>query len=235
MQVKHKYSLPLTKNNLRREARAVLRQQLLEGRLAGRLNESELSVRLGISRTPLREALLGLEKEGLVVAEAGKGFSAAPLSAQEASEVYPILWTLECLALRLRGVPTADELEAFAQINDRLESKLHQPAVALQLDTEWHTALLSACTNTRLKESIRHLKQLAYRYEYAYMQKARRVIASVSQHRRILAALKKDDMDRAVAMLEENWRVTLDVAGSWLAKKTDAAETISAAASPAAM
>ncbi len=230
MDVKYKYSLPLSKKHLRHEARAVLRQQLLEGRLTGRLNESELSVALGISRTPLREALLGLEKEGLLVSEPGKGFSVVPLSAQEAGEVYPILWTLECLALRLRGVPTAEELEILVHINDRLEAKLNRPALALQLDTEWHTALLKPCANVRLTESIRHVKQSAYRYEFAYMQEARRVIASVSQHRRILVALKEGDLDRAVETLEENWRVTLDVAGSWLARKMDAAEALSGTA-----
>jgi DNA-binding GntR family transcriptional regulator len=225
MEVKHKYSLPISRRNLRHDAQAVLRQQLLEGQLEGRLNECELSVELGISRTPLREALLGLEKEGLVVAAPGKGFSIVPLSAQELGEVYPILWTLECLALRLRGFPTADELAALTRTNDRLEAKLHQSSAALQLDTEWHTALLKPCPNARLKESIRHLKQSAYRYEYAYMQEARRVIASVAQHRRILAALKRRDMETATATLEENWRVTLDIAGSWFAQKSENADT----------
>jgi DNA-binding GntR family transcriptional regulator len=221
MQINPEYSLPLSRRNLRHQARAVLRQQLLEGRFTGRLNESELSVELGISRTPLREALLGLEKEGLIVASPGKGFSVVPLSEQELAEVYPILWTLECLALRLRGFPTAQELSELARINDRLEAKLHQPAVALQLDTEWHTALLEPCPNARLKEAIGHLKQSAYRYEYAYMQEARRVIASATQHRQILAALKRRDIDRAAATLEENWRVTLEIAGSWLAQKSE--------------
>jgi DNA-binding GntR family transcriptional regulator len=53
------------------------------------------------------------------------------------------------------------------------------------------------------------------------MQEARRVIASATQHRQILAALKKHDVDRAVATLEENWRVTLEIAGSWLAQKSE--------------
>jgi len=233
MEIKRKYSLPISRKNLRHDAQDVLRHQLLEGRLEGRLNECELSVELGISRTPLREALLGLEKEGLVVAAPGKGFSVVPLSEQELSEVYPILWTLECLALRLRGLPTASEFAALTQINDRLEAKLHQPAVALQLDTEWHTALLKPCANERLKEAIRHLKQSAYRYEYAYMQEARRVIGSVGQHRRILAALKRRDLDAAVATLEENWRVTLEIAGQWLAQKSEANDADRAA--PAAV
>jgi DNA-binding GntR family transcriptional regulator len=225
MEIKHKYSLPISRKNLRHDAQAVLRQQLLEHRLDGRLNECELSVELGISRTPLREALLGLEKEGLVVAAPGKGFSVVPLSTQELGDVYPILWTLECLALTLRGFPKAGELAELAQINDRLEAKLHHPTVALQLDTEWHTTLLKPCPNERLKESIRHLKQSAYRYEYAYMQEARRVIASAGQHRRIIAALRKRNMKAAVATLEENWRVTLEIAGHWLAQKTEATDT----------
>jgi DNA-binding GntR family transcriptional regulator len=221
--------IPLARRNLRDQAVAVLRQQLLEGRLAGRINESELSAELGISRTPLREALLGLEKEGLVATSPGRGFSVVPLSAQEVAEVYPILWTLECLALRLRGFPAARELSELLEINRRLEASLHEPSIALELDTEWHTALLKDCPNTRLQESIRHLKQSAYRYEYAYMREANRVVTSATQHRQIIAALRKKDMDRAVAILEENWRITLEVTESWLAQKV---QRMNAAALP---
>ena len=210
-------STPLARDTLRQQARALLRQRLLEGHLPpGRINESQLSTEIGISRTPLREALLGLEQEGLLESTPGQGFYALPLSVQEVREIYPVLWTLEALALRLRPLPGAAELDELAAINERLEKSVADPLQALRYDTEWHAALLHPCANRRLLDTIAKLKQAAYRYEYAFMREARRVTISAGQHRQIIAALQNRDVAHAITRLEENWRVTLEVTDAWL-------------------
>jgi DNA-binding GntR family transcriptional regulator len=218
MQVKPETTGLIKRETLRTRVRTLLRDHLLEGQLppASRINESEVSARFGVSRTPLREALLGLEKEGLLDHVAARGFFVRPLSVEEAREIYPVLWTLESLALQSRGFPTAIELSTLRKINTRLEARLSKPREALTLDTEWHRTLLRPCRNKRLLLIIRDLKRTAYRYEYAYMQHSNRVIGSVDQHRRIMDALEKGDMNQAVETLTENWRVTLECTERWL-------------------
>jgi DNA-binding GntR family transcriptional regulator len=218
MQVNPEKLAIIKRETLRTRVRTLLRDHLLEGQLppASRINESEVAARFGVSRTPLREALLGLEKEGLLDHAAGRGFFVRPLSVEEARDIYPVLWTLESLALQLRGIPTAAELLRLRTINTRLEARLSKPREALTLDTEWHRTLLRPCHNKRLLLIIRDLKRAAYRYEHAFMQHSNRVIGSVDQHRQIMDALERRDMDHAVEMLKENWRVTLECTERWL-------------------
>jgi DNA-binding GntR family transcriptional regulator len=219
MQVNPEKTAIIKRETLRIRVRTLLRDHLLEGQLppASRINESEVAARFGVSRTPLREALLGLEKEGLLDHAAGRGFFVRPLSVEEAREIYPVLWTLESLALQLRGFPDAAELSTLRKINTRLEAHLSKPREALTLDTEWHRTLLRPCHNKRLLLMIRDVKRAAYRYEYAFMQHSNCIVGSVDQHRDIMDALGKGDMNHAVEMLKENWRVTLECTEKWLA------------------
>lgn len=94
-----------TKLPLREELRQAVLQRILRGVLppGSRIIESKLSEELGVSRTPLREALLHLEQQGFVRSDLARGFSVEPLSQQEVREIYPIIWTLEGLALRSIG------------------------------------------------------------------------------------------------------------------------------------
>lgn len=211
----------LVRDTLRQQAREFLRSQVLRGGFGpGRLNESEIALQIGISRTPLREALRGLEEEGLLYSIANQGFYVKPLSVEEVREIYPLLWNLESLALRLGGPVPADRLTRLAGLNERLETSAQHPEEALTLDTEFHAELLSGCTNGRLKEMIATLKRAAYRYEFAYMQQANRVTVSASQHRTILAALAGGDIAKAMDGLESNWRVTLEATEEWLASRS---------------
>lgn len=218
MQVNSEKLTALRRETLRMRVRKLVRGRLLESHFppASRINESELAALIGVSRTPLREALLGLETEGLLDSSAGRGFFVRPLTVEEAREIYPVLWTLESLALELRGIPSPAELASLTRINARLEASLSKPRRALMLDTDWHRTLLRPCRNRRLLLMIRDLKRAASRYEHAFMQHSNRVVVSVDQHRQILDALERGDMNRAVEMLKENWRVTLECTVRWL-------------------
>jgi DNA-binding GntR family transcriptional regulator len=203
---------------LRSEVRKLLLEEILRGDLApaAGITEAELSARIGVSRTPLREALLALEREGFLTATPGRGFSVRPLTRSDAEEIYPVLWTLEGLALRLAWpIARARQLD-LEQANRRLESARRDPLIALARDREWHSLLLADCKNRRLLASIANLKDQASRYEDAFMRHSRKVITSVKQHRDIQAAIRRDDLDDALRLLEENWRVSLDFLGPWL-------------------
>lgn len=209
---------PIARAPLRSEVRRLLLEEIVRGDLAPSegINEAELSSRLGVSRTPLREAMLGLMQEGFVTATPGRGFSVRGLTRGDAEEIYPVLWTLEGLALRSAWPIPVARLRQLEAANRRLEAAKGDAGVALARDREWHALLLASCPNTMLLGMIENLKDHAARYEDAYMRNSGQVITSVAQHRQIQAAIRSDDLDRALELLEKNWRVSLEFLGPWL-------------------
>jgi DNA-binding GntR family transcriptional regulator len=210
---------PIARTPLRSEVRRLLREEIVRGDLAPSegINEAELSSRLGVSRTPLREAMLGLIQEGFVTATPGRGFSVRALTRADAEAIYPILWTLEGLALRSAWPIPPARLRQVEEANRRLEAAARVDAgLALARDREWHALLLADCPNRMLLDMIENLKDRAARYEDAYMRNSGQVITSVAQHREIRAAIRRGDLERTVALLEKNWRVSLDFLGPWL-------------------
>lgn len=197
---------------LREDIRQTILDRILSGELppGSRITESRLASELGVSRTPLREALFSLESEGFVRSDLARGFSVAPLSVREVRESYAILQTLEALALRSIGqlaVTTAPELR---RINEELAAAAGDSARGQLLDHQWHDALLADCPNKRLLDLIARLKETVSRYERLYMRDATLVAGSVAQHLRVIDALENGDLDQAVHELEENWRQALE-------------------------
>src|SRR5215213_8157418 len=108
----------------------ILREELAPG---ARLSDSALAGELGVSRTPVREALLRLEREGFLEVDVGRGFFVKPLSAGEVREVYPILWTLEVMALRTAAPPSRARVADLARINAELAEAAHDPERRIDL------------------------------------------------------------------------------------------------------
>src|SRR5262245_11772781 len=159
----------------REPLRGEVRRRLLSGLLHGEpapgtgIQEAALAAELGVSRTPLREALLSLEQEGFLRSEPGRGFFVPPLTIEDAREIYPVVASLEGLALRLAAPIEPDRVERLARLNDELKGAQSDPGRALDLDRAWHALLLERSRNRRLSTAIAGLKGQAYRYEYAYM------------------------------------------------------------------
>jgi len=203
---------------LRSRVRRVVLNGILHGALAagGDVNEAELAAQLGVSRTPLREALLGLEADGFLESAVGRGFSVVPLTERDVVEIYPILWTLEGVALRAAPPSKPAAMKRLAALNRELEAVVRSPKKALALDRKWHELLLNECPNRHLLSSIAFYKDLAERYEFAYMRHSGQLPLSAKQHRAILAALRKGNVGRAVASLEKNWRVSQQFLIPWI-------------------
>ena len=198
---------------LRNDAREQLLQRILSGELepGGRINESQLSLEFGLSRTPLREALMTLEREGFVRSEVNRGFIVAEPSSHEAREIYPIIATLEGLALRETGLLAGTILPELERINAEFASSGLtdtglEPAQAIKLDTAFHDTLISRCPNARLLELVRSHRQLLQRYEHIQMGDEGLIPHSVAQHAIIIQSLRLRDIDTAIAALEQNWR-----------------------------
>lgn len=194
----------------RKRLRLGLHQPLLDlivtGKLKGgeKLNEVRLSKKLQVSRTPLREALLRLEREGLVRSDLRRGFTVEPLSAKEVREIYPLLAHLECMAVRNSAGFLSPMIPELERIN-RAFAGARTPERARELDTRWHETLMSQSRNSRLSAIVANLRLAIRRYEHFYMAEAKLIPASAAQHEQIISALRRNDMDSAVPVLEQNY------------------------------
>jgi DNA-binding GntR family transcriptional regulator len=198
----------ITRKFLREDIHQEILQRLLDGKLAAgmRIDETKLAEELGISRTPLREALVQLELEDFLESRLGRGFWVTRLTRKDVCETYPMVATLEALAVKSTNIDSFREKEAeLERLAEAMEVATSDPHRAQELDHQWHALLLSNCQNERLIETIDHLKQILLRYEYAYMSSAESVRVSAEQHHSIVHALIAGDMDEATKLLEINW------------------------------
>ncbi len=194
-----------------------LREWIVDGRLpAGeRLNEVHLAGRLGVSRTPVREALGRLAVEGALTSSPRIGFSVRPLSAREFGEVYPIRAILDPEALRLSGVPSRRRIARLEALNREILAAGHTERV-ISLDDAWHLDLLADCGNSVLIELIRQFMHRTRRYEIALMRERANVRGAADDHKKILAALSRGDLPRACEALRKNLQSGTKPILAWL-------------------
>lgn len=207
--------MPAISSPLRTETYDRVLQLIMAGDLpeSSRIVESALCAQLGVSRTPMREALFRLEQEGLVRQDMSRGFSVMPLTARDVREIYPIIWTLEVLALDLAdGVFDIGQLKRLnrAMQNSKTPEKQHET------DDLWHEELIAACKNKRLLKQIQVLKQSAHRYEMAYMRYCDKIGTSIEHHFEIVLALEQSNTRKAARLLEEHWRFGMKSLLDWL-------------------
>lgn len=193
--------------------REILLRRIVSGELSPGTNliETRLAEEFGASRTPLRHALVRLEQEGFLILEPNRGFFVSPLTSEEAHELYPILSTLEQLALRA-GPPEKADVEELERLNEEFAAT---PAddieTAVAANFAWHERLLAGCSNGRLMALIRTIRGQAYRYELSFFSPGEpRLAKSVELHRGILETLARGDVEEACARLDAHWAADLD-------------------------
>jgi DNA-binding GntR family transcriptional regulator len=185
----------------------LIRQEFEPG---SKLHDFALAEELGLSRTPVREALLRLQSEGMVHSDPDRGFFIPVLTVQEAEEVYPIIAELELLALQgfdLRLVDTSE----LRRLNRAMVASASGRATGQRSDADvaFHEALLAPCRNRRLLELIRRQKQVVQKYEVAYMRRIRLAQDSSRGHSGIIRAVEAADSDSALRALEAHWDASM--------------------------
>jgi DNA-binding GntR family transcriptional regulator len=200
----------IERHPLHKQARDLLVGLIVRGEFAPgeRVNETRVSEAIGVSRTPLRQALAGLARDGFVETRPGLGFFVTGMSPDEAREIYQLLSELEPLALQIEGyrpdlLGLRDLNATFGAAGDIEET--------VERNLQWHERLVHGCPNTRLRELLHGLREQARRYEFLYFAPgatSRR--ASVVLHERILSALEGSDLAAAAEVLKEHWLTDLD-------------------------
>jgi DNA-binding GntR family transcriptional regulator len=215
-----KAALALIRDNLSDSLVTELRNMIVDGRLpAGeRLNEVQLSQQLGVSRTPLREALARLTQEGALKSVPRIGTFVRPLTLEEFSQIYPIRPLLDPEALRLAGLPARERMERLRKINEQIESASDADSI-IGLDNEWHLELINKCPNRVLIELIEQFIWRTRRYEIALMRERENVVAATADHKAIMTALRKRDLEAACAALRTNLQAGYEDIASWLRER----------------
>ncbi|HLH67091.1 MAG TPA: GntR family transcriptional regulator [Solirubrobacteraceae bacterium] len=200
---------------LRDEVYHHLRDLIITGGLEPgmQLRDTEIANELGVSRTPVREALRRLEDEGLVEMVASRWTRVSPLDLTESERLYPIMWTLENLAISLTTLPIAPEtLAQLHEANDRLREALmaHNSVAASQADADFHEVIARASGNDELLRLIRDLKNRVRRFEIFYFGSQVLAERSHEEHVSMIEALEAGDLNAAARISEQNWRGSLE-------------------------
>lgn len=204
----------LSKTLMREEAYASLRGWILDGTLrpGEKLRDAELAEALGVSRMPVREAFRRLEDEGLVETAANRWTRVSLVDAKQAERVYPILVSLESLAIALAAPRLKDgDLRLMFEANERLREALREVRAveASQADRDFHEVFLKKTGNQDLVRMVSDLKAKLRRLEVAYFGGSIVADRSATEHDAILKALRKGDVERAREAVEDNWHRSL--------------------------
>ena len=183
---------------------AALRAQILKGELkSGQpLRQDELAARFGVSKIPVREALVQLKAEGLVNLHPNRGAVVSELSAAEADEIYVMRMALEAAALR-RAIPqlTVAQLQQAAAVLDELDREA-DPARWGELNWAFHAVLYAPAAMPRLLGTIHTLHVNVARYLILYLAHMDYQHVSQREHRAILEACRFGKTEQALALLE---------------------------------
>jgi DNA-binding GntR family transcriptional regulator len=196
----------LRRTNLREEAVAVLRAAILGGELEpGSIHSAVgLAERLGVSPTPVREAMLDLAKSGLVEVLPNRGFRVTVIDNQDLDEICELRMLLEVPGIGLVIEHATDEgLEALYEPLNELESAARRNDVAgfLVADRRFHLELLALAGNRRLVEIIAGLRDQTRIIGLRSLADRGALQATADEHRPILEALRSRDTTRAKRLM----------------------------------
>lgn len=200
---------PDTKKYKQALAYEYLKNSIITGRLPPekQLIEREICEKLGLSRTPVREAFRQLGSEGLVDFLPGRGVVVSSLTQEKAQQLYELKQALECMAARLCALRAEEkELEAMGEcIGLHQQSfSLGRLSMAADVDLQFHVLLLEAAHSPMLEQEGKSLLLQARRLSQLAVYDADQTENFIAQHREILTAIEARDPDRAAAAVSRH-------------------------------
>lgn len=196
---------------VREEAYEKIRNWIIDGTLAPetQLRDKQLAEQLGVSRTPIREALLRLEDEGLVKTKPNSSTLVCPIDFHDAFYLYSIVWTLERLALSQAFVSiTNDHIQHMHNVNEFFLEKMEAKdrLSALNADCEFHSVYIKLSQNKEVEKIISEIKAKLRRLDLYYFDKIKNAVLSYDEHKQILEALRQKNLSLAMEAIEHNWK-----------------------------
>lgn len=180
-----------------------LRKAILKGELhpGERLMEVDLASRMGVSRTPIREAIRMLELEGLVIMVPRCGARVAQITFQNLKDVLEVREALEELAISLACQRiTPEKLKELRDATNRFEQtvKAGNDVKITEADVKFHDIIVEASGNEKLGQMVQNLSEQVYRYRYEYVKDVTIHAELVREHRDMLESIESGNVDKAV-------------------------------------
>jgi len=204
--------IPVTLDNykpLREIVFETLREAIINGLLkpGERMMEIQMAEELGVSRTPVREAIRKLELEGFVVMIPRKGAYVAGISMKDIADVFEIRAALEGLAAALAAERiTEEELEHLERLLVKIAECIEANDLKslVDVDTEFHDTLYKACRNERLVQIVSHLREQIQRFRTTSLASPGRMRYALEEHRKIVEAVSERNIEMARAIATEH-------------------------------
>ena len=186
-----------------------LREAILRGELkpGERLMELQLAAQLGVSRTPIREAIRMLEQEGLAVTMPRKGAEVAKMTLKGMEDVLEIREALDILACQLACDRITDELlVTLEQKKKAFEASLETKDVKVIADADisFHDVIYEATGNPKLIALLSNLREQIYRYRVEYLKAVESYPILIQEHDNIYQALVKHDREASTEAIREH-------------------------------
>ena len=188
-----------------------LREAILRGDLrpGERLMELQLAAKLGVSRTPIREAIRMLEQEGLAVTTPRKGAEVAGMTLKDMEDVLEIREALDDLAVRIACDKINDEqLKYLTAVKDEFEqsTKTGDVKQIAQADVNFHDVIYEATVNPKLVTLLSNLREQVYRYRVEYIKDPNNYPILIAEHEAIVEGLRQRDKKAVTLAMQEHVR-----------------------------
>lgn len=186
-----------------------LRQEILTGKMkpGERLMEIHLANKLGVSRTPIREAIRKLELEGLVIMIPRRGAEVAQISWKSLKDVLEVRRALDVLAIELACERmTHDELEALYHACECFEeaTKTKDPSKIAEADVAFHDIIVASTGNKRLIQLVNNLSEQMYRYRFEYIKDSDQHQMLVQEHKEMYQHIHSSDKKSAASVVRKH-------------------------------
>ena len=183
-----------------------LRQAILRGELkpGERLMEIKLANKLGVSRTPVREAIRKLELEGLVLMVPRKGAEVAEITEKSLKDVLEVRKALEELAVQLACEKiTKEDIQELEKAGEDFKKVLKSRDITeiAEADVRFHDVIYMATDNQKLISLLNNFREQMYRYRVEYLKKEEVHTQLIAEHDAIVESVAKRDKERATSIV----------------------------------
>ncbi len=183
-----------------------IRDEILKGKLkpGERLMEVSLAEKLGVSRTPVREAIRMLEQEGLVVMLPRRGAHVSYVTEKQLADVLEARKTLETFTVNAAcSRITRSQLVRLKEANEAFKEavKTGDPVKIADADLLFHNIIVEAAGNEKIAETLYNLKEQIYRYKYEYLKDMKDFSHLIKEHEMLIETIAAAQSDRAVRII----------------------------------
>ncbi|WP_369902105.1 GntR family transcriptional regulator [Bacillus manliponensis] len=209
--------MPIPRNFNKQErfsAKTIVLNQLQDWIIEGilkpdeKINDNELAEALGVSRTPVREALQVLELSGLVEMIRGQKTKIAPIKKEDIVTIYETIAGMHTIIGKqaMRNIKP-EHIHELTRLNEAFKQAIEQNDAkeATKRDFEFHRTIASIANNTYIEPFLENLHLHALRLEYMFFKDIKHAKLSIEEHTNIIAALEKGDAARLEQLINQNW------------------------------